>query len=151
MLGIREKRVLLVIFLIADSFVVFSLGTTYKNTAYSLMNALMDPKFYQSNVIPIDSADSNVSMTVQLHLLSIVEVIVEPGWSPKVEIKQLTSLFNSHHCSVDSSSPNSLLPQPLSFGKPRQPPSSQPLSAPSNSTTSRLAADANHYPSVFHH
>ncbi|GFS22590.1 neuronal acetylcholine receptor subunit beta-2 [Elysia marginata] len=44
-----------------------------KEDSYNLINHIMDPVFYQSNVIPVSSESTNVSMTMQLQLLSIVQ------------------------------------------------------------------------------
>ncbi|KAK3758301.1 hypothetical protein RRG08_004122 [Elysia crispata] len=73
-MGLQLECALITIIFLSIKLPVVSGSNGYKEYSYNLLNSLTDPKFYQSNVIPVTTESSNVSMTMQLQVLSIVAV-----------------------------------------------------------------------------
>ena len=75
-MGLQLECALITIIFLSIKLPVVSGSNGYKEYSYNLLNSLTDPKFYQSNVIPVTTESSNVSMTMQLQVLSIVAVSI---------------------------------------------------------------------------
>ena len=72
---LQKKYIMITLFLLAMELMALSKAGR-KEDSYNLFNYLMEPSFYKSTIIPAASESSNVSITMQLQLLSIVRVSV---------------------------------------------------------------------------
>ena len=64
------------VFFLTSELIAHTMAQYYKENAYNLYNFIMDASFYKSTIIPAASDSANVSITMQLQLLSIVRVSI---------------------------------------------------------------------------